>query len=119
MLRLQSTTDFERVRRDGRSHAHPLAVLIVERRPPEQSGVTAPLPSRCGFAASRTVGKAARRNRAKRLLREAVRAQAARLAPGWDLVFVAREPLAGATLLQAREAVGNLLRRARVLENND
>jgi ribonuclease P protein component len=114
MLRLQSTTDFERVRRDGRSHAHPLVVLIADRRPSEQDDETIFPPSRCGFAAGRPVGKAARRNRAKRLLREAVRVRAALIAPGWDLIFIARAGLAGATLKEAQAAVDSLLRRARV-----
>ena len=56
------------------------------------------------------------RNRAKRLLREAARAEAPSLPPGWDLVFIARQPLAKATLAETRAAVAGLLRRARVLD---
>ena len=115
MLRLQSATDFERVRRDGRSHAHPLAVLITSRRPV----VGEPPPTRCGFAASKSVGGAVARNRAKRLLREAARARAGDIAPGWDLIFIARAPLAQCKLNQAQEAVNNLLRRANVLKQDD
>ena len=107
MLRLKSATDFERVRRDGRSHAHPLAVLIA--------CMTNEPHTRWGFAAGRSVGTAVKRNRAKRLLREATRAQAAAAAPGWDLLFIARAPLAEASLGDAREAVDQLLHRARVL----
>jgi ribonuclease P protein component len=49
------------------------------------------------------------------LLREAVRARQDALAQGWDLVFVARSPLAGATLSQAQAAVNQLLKRANVV----
>jgi ribonuclease P protein component len=116
MFRLTSATDFERVRREGRSHAHPLAVLIALRRAePPESG---PAPTRCGYAAGKGVGTAVARNRAKRLLREAVRKRAPHLAPGWDLVFMARAPLAKVRLAQAQEAVDNLLRRAHVLTDN-
>ncbi|MGH2521148.1 MAG: ribonuclease P protein component [Anaerolineales bacterium] len=115
LARLKSATDFERVRRDGRSHAHPLAVLSACRqRPP--GGESAPPPTRYAFVAGKRVGTAVARNRAKRLLREAARARHPEVAPGWDLIFIARAPLAEASLEQAREVVGELLRRARVVK---
>ncbi len=107
MLRLRSATDFERVRRDGRSHAHPLAILIACA-----NGTAF---TRWGFAAGRSVGGAVRRNRAKRLLREAARAQTQLSARGWDLLFIARQPLGQATLAETRDALSALLRRAKVL----
>jgi ribonuclease P protein component len=130
LLRLKSSTDFERVRRDGRSHAHPLVVLVARRRgaadggplpPPagpdtvSQMPATPVPPTRIGFTAGRRVGTAVARNRAKRLLREAVRAEAPGLAPGWDLLLIARQPLAEASLAEARRALAALLRRAGVL----
>ena len=108
LTRLHSAADFERVRRDGRSHAHPLAVLISQANGRAET--------RWGFAASKAVGKATARNRAKRLLREAARARDRDVAPGWDLVLIARTPLAGSGLNQAQEAVDNLLKRASVLK---
>ena len=117
MLRLRSARDFERVWREGQSHAHPLVVLISCRRPPEgeEAEAGAEPPTRCGFVAGKKVGSAVKRNRAKRLLREAVRARHDALALGWDLVFVARSPLAEATLGQAQAAVNQLLKRANVV----
>ena len=116
MLGLKSATDFERVRRDGRSHAHPLVVLIALRRTS-----TDPLQptagSRFGFVAGKGAGIAVARNRAKRLLREAARACAPGVEPGWDLEFIARRPLAAARLAEASTAVRGLLRRARVLQD--
>ncbi len=113
MLRLRSARDFERVWREGRSHAHPLVVLVSCRRPVADE--TAVLLTRCGFVASQKVGGAVKRNRAKRLLREAVRARQGSLAPGWDLVFAARRPLADASLSEAQTAVDQLLKRANVV----
>ena len=101
------------MRRDGRSHAHPLAVLVACRRPDQPA-----LPTRCGFTAGRRVGSAVRRNRARRLLREAVRARQADLAPGWDLVFIARPALAQSRLAEVAPVVEQLLRRARVLKDS-
>jgi ribonuclease P protein component len=122
MLRLTSAADFERVQREGRSHAHPLVVLIACRRsagPREQDVPAFGPPTRCGFAAGKSVGTAVARNRAKRLLREAVRKRAPQLAPGWDLIFIARAPLAKVKLGQAQEAVDNLLRRANVVSMDE
>jgi ribonuclease P protein component len=115
LVRLKSATDFERVRRDGRSHAHPLVVLLARRR----EAAEPPAETRVGFAAGRGVGGAVKRNRAKRLLREAVRRRAPELAAGWDLVFIARPPLAAAGLEDAQAAVAQVLRRARALAEAD
>ena len=118
MLRLRNAKDFERVWREGQSHAHPLVVLVSCRRRPEEgepAGDSASLPARCGFVAGKKVGGAVKRNRAKRLLREAVRARQDVLAPGWELVWVARSPLAEATLSQVQAAVNQLLKRANVV----
>jgi ribonuclease P protein component len=117
ILRLRSAKDFERVWREGRSHAHPLTVLVACRQVTDASAQDRPQlpPTRCGFVAGKKVGSAVARNRAKRLLREAVRTQKAVLAAGWDLVFVARTPLAGATFSQAQAAVCQLLKRADVV----
>jgi ribonuclease P protein component len=114
LQRLKSSIDFERVRRDGRSHAHPLVVLVARQRDAASSG-----PARFGFAAGKRLGTAVARNRAKRLLREAARAEAAAVAPGWDLIFIARQPLPRATLGEVKLAVAGLLQRAGVLERDD
>jgi len=125
MLRLRSVTDFERVRREGRSHAHPLIVLLVYQRPQpsapapsagEIPGVQVSASSRFGFAAGKGVGTAVVRNRAKRLLREAVRTQLPDIAVGWDLIFIARRSMVNATLDQTRAAVKQLLQRAGLLK---
>ncbi len=118
MLRLRSATDFERVRRDGRSYAHPFVVLIAGRQPADSAPGEQPAGTRVGYAAGRSVGNAVKRNRAKRLLRESVRSQAAPIAPGWDLILIARTAIVGCTLAQVREAVSQLLRRAHVLSSN-
>ena len=46
--------------------------------------------ARIGFTATRTVGSAVVRNRARRRLKEAVRAAADAAAPGMDYVVIAR-----------------------------
>ena len=46
--------------------------------------------SRSGFVTSRRRGNAVERNRARRRLKEAVRLLWDLVAPGWDLVWIAR-----------------------------
>lgn len=103
-FRLTRSTDFKRVRSSGKSYAHPLVVLYVT--PSDQPGI------RVGVTATRTVGNAVRRNRAKRLLRAAMADLMPETVPGSDLLLVARAPLPLADFSQARTAVVFLLQRA-------
>ena len=110
-FRLTRSDDFKRVRRSGKSYAHPLVVLIAQ--PSESPRV------RVGVAAGHTVGNAVHRNRAKRLLREAMRPLLPGLGPGWDLVVIARPPILGASLEEARRALTGLLGRAGIISTYD
>ncbi|QLQ05461.1 MAG: ribonuclease P protein component [Anaerolineae bacterium] len=67
------------------------------------------------FSVSRRLGNAVRRNRARRRLREAVRGHFASIANGWDLVFIARPPLAQADFADIEAACLTLLKRAQLL----
>ncbi len=110
-FRLTRSEDFKRVRRSGRSYAHPILVLIV------QAGEHGTL--RVGMAASRTIGTAVKRNRAKRLLREAMRTLLPMVPSGWDVVLVARPPLLSCNVFEVREALLTLLRRADLVAPSD
>ena len=99
------------MRRFGKSYAHPLVVLIVQ--PSDQPHL------RVGVTAGKTVGLAVRRNRAKRLLRTAMQSLVPDLAPGSDILLIARQPLTQSTLDQARAALQALLRRAGLLASPD
>jgi ribonuclease P protein component len=70
---------------------------------------------RVGVAASRRVGGAVKRVRARRLIREAVRPCLKVLSGGWDIVFIARATLADASFSDVERAVGQLLHRAGLL----
>ncbi len=104
---LRHTRDIERVRQSGQSRRHPLAILLFQAN---DQGV-----SRFGFSASHYVGKAVTRNRARRLLREAVRLHVHQIKPGWDCMLIARRDTAAASFAEVEAAVLQLLERAQLL----
>ena len=106
-FRLTRSTDFKRVRNAGKSYAHPLVVLVAT--PATENSI------RIGFTAGRSVGGAIERNRAKRLLREAMRMLLPSVRTGWDLVLIARQPLPTATFEQVQATLSQLFRRANLL----
>ena len=106
-FRLTRSADFKRVRRLGTSFAHPLIVLIVYPNELDQP--------RIAVAASRHVGKAVKRNRAKRLIRAAIVPLIPLITPGWDILLIARQPISEATSLETKQALFNVLTRAQVI----
>jgi ribonuclease P protein component len=106
-FRLTGSQDFGRVRRSGQSHAHRLVVLVARKN---DEGRT-----RVGVAAGRAVGNAVKRNRAKRLLRAAMQDLVNSVAPGWDVVLLARPALASSNYSEVRGALMTLLRRAELV----
>jgi ribonuclease P protein component len=111
-FRLTSSADIKRVRRSGKSYAHPLVVLYVLPAEPAETQLQG---SRVCVNAGWSVGNAVRRNRAKRLLRAAISPLMPQLAPGSDLLLIARNPLLRSDANQAREALTALLGRAGLL----
>ncbi len=110
--RLRRSADIGRVRQEGQRWSHPLVVLFVDTQPEGAS------PTRFAFAVGRHVGKATRRNRVKRRLREIVRLCATQVAPGYDCLFVARGGAAMANHAELEGAVLQLLTRSGLLTAN-
>ena len=96
--RLSRSADFDRVLRNGRSHAGRELVLYVFPRGGEE-------PPRLGLSVSRKVGGAVERNRVKRLLREAFAQECERLPVGTDAVVIARP---GAGELAGRQGLSGI-----------
>jgi ribonuclease P protein component len=84
--RLSRSADFDRVYREGRSHANRHLVVYAFPRGDDEAGAD----PRLGVSVGRKVGGAVERTRVKRLLREAFWAAAGELPEGHDFVVVAR-----------------------------
>ncbi len=109
-FRLTSAKDFKRVRRSGKSYAHPLIVLI--------SSPNLLNSSRFGISAGRSVGNAISRNKAKRQLREIIRPLIYSVAEGCDIIFLARKSVSKASYSDLETAVVQTLQKAKLLDNN-
>ncbi len=103
-IRLRRESDVRRVYHEGRSWAHSLLVLVARSNDLAFS--------RVGVTASRRVGGAVARNRAKRLLREAARHLYHQFETGWDVMLIARSPILKVKEPQVERALASLLRRA-------
>jgi ribonuclease P protein component len=103
--RLRTAADFRRAREQApRGWPHPCLVLYVV---PNDLGRT-----RIGITVSSRVGNAVLRNRVRRRLGEALRERYARLAPGFDLLLIARPASARAAWGELSAALDSVLARA-------
>ena len=109
--RMRRRSDFKRVYSKGRSFVSELVVLYVT---PNTLHST-----RVGFAASKKIGKAVARNRAKRVMREAVRENLSRLGSGYDLVVVGRRRTVEAKTPDVRAALEKALLKSGVVKPGD
>jgi ribonuclease P protein component len=103
-FRLTRDSDIKRVRRSGKSHAHPLLVLIYSQNYSEQT--------RFAVSAGKSIGNAVERNRAKRLIRAALHPLLKEIQPGWDCLLLARKPLVNQNCSAANLALKDLLTKA-------
>jgi ribonuclease P protein component len=105
--RLTDNRQFQSVRKTGKSWAHPLVILGAAT-----NGLAI---TRYGVTTSKQITGAVDRNRARRLLRESVRRLHPGVQAGWDVVLVARGPLAESNFRSVCAAVERVLRQARLI----
>jgi ribonuclease P protein component len=110
---VRKRAEFERIQRAG-ERVHTAHFVLIVARQQDLAG-----PARLGITASRKIGGAVVRNRAKRLVRAAFRATSDLFAPGIDLVVIVRRTLAERRLAEViaewRGAQSSLERRVQGL----
>jgi ribonuclease P protein component len=111
---LRASADFARVRAEGNFRRGRYCALTAARRPAEDGQEP---PTRVGYVASKRLGTAVARNRARRLMRESMRLLAAGVGPCWDVVLVAQRDLCqpGTRRQAVQEEVLWLLTRAHII----
>jgi ribonuclease P protein component len=111
--RLSRSGDFDRVYREGQSHANRFLVLYTFPRGTAESGEE---DTRLGISVSRKVGGAVERNAVKRALKDAFWSISPEVQGSHDFVLVARPDVAGLLDREGAkgvaEALGGLLSQA-------
>ena len=108
-FRLTSSIEIQRVRRFGRPYADPLLVLVIQERGKANS--------RFAVTAGGSIGNAVKRNRAKRLIRAALKDYLPDIKPGFDGVIIARKPLINSSYGETRYTLQSLLEKAGLINS--
>lgn len=107
-LTLRNQKNFVAVYNRGKSKGCRFAVVLYKKNG---------LPhSRFAYVASKKVGNSVQRNRARRLMREAYRTMNRRIAPGYDVIFVARNGIDQSKCDEVRKAMFGAIRAAGMFE---
>ena len=106
--RLTRSSEFERVRQEGRAHRGKALTLGVLTGG-EDNGF------RAGFITSRAIGNAVKRNRLRRRLREIVRHHQHEIVAGAWIVTIARAAAADVTYQELEDEWLRLAKRASIL----
>lgn len=109
--RLLNSRDFRKVREKGKSSQGRLLRLGVLKE-------SDPKPTRIGLVTSKRVGGAVDRNKTRRRLREMIRAVLPSIAPGLDIVVVAKSSAASASFDELRAEWLLLARRLSILPDS-
>lgn len=108
---LKTNSDFRRAYARGKSYTNPALVLYVRKN---RAGSC-----RIGITASKKIGNAVQRNRARRVIREAFRQLEFPLKGHYDLVFVARTKTVFKKSTDIYNVMLPMLKEAGVIENEE
>lgn len=108
--RLRKNQEFRNVYRRGRSCASDMLVLYKLKNP--RNVLNGEPFNRIGISVSKKVGNSVTRSRVKRLIQEAARLSREETVQGFDLVFVARNPIVGKTYHEVLSSVRYLYKKA-------
>ena len=104
---IRSRLDFAALQTDARSRLDPVLVLRYRRNGLDQT--------RFGISTGRRTGTAVVRNTIRRRLRTVIVSMLERIAPGWDVLVIARPAAAQATQAELATVFQRLLHKAGLL----
>lgn len=102
-LRLRQKSLYKKVFAHGKSYPGKYVVVYIAQGP-----------AKFGFIASKKVGNAVVRNRAKRLMREVVRRHLPEIKENTQIICIARSSIRGLSYTQVESSILKSLKRARV-----
>jgi ribonuclease P protein component len=111
-LRLRKREDFNVVYRYGRSFANSQFVVYWRKR--SQRGTF-----RMGVSASSKLGGAVVRNRLRRMVKEIIRLNAAKLLENTDLILIVRKPALSLPYKEMEGSILHVLRKAGLLKGSN
>lgn len=107
-FRIRQNKDYRRIYRSGKRYSNRAGLVYVT--PSAKESV------RIGFVATKRIGHAFARNRAKRLMKEVYRLHRHEMKPHYDAVLLAGAFLTTATYGEAEKALLALWRKAGIME---
>ena len=102
-LTLRKTEDFNALYKKGKSSGSKYVVVIYRRNGTDLT--------RTAYIASKKVGNSVTRNRARRLMKEAVRLSGTALPKGFDMLFIARNGIADVKCADVKKSIEAALKR--------
>ncbi len=108
---LKTNSDFRRAYARGKSYTNPALVMYVRKN---RAGSC-----RIGITASKKIGNAVQRNRARRVIRESFRQIKLPLKSGFDIVFVARTKTVFKKSTEIYDIMLPMLKDAKVVINEE
>ena len=112
---LKRNKEFRHVYRKGQSKAARQLVLIYAKTSVKPNKP----PVHVGFSVSKKIGNSVVRNRVKRRLRESFGPMIPCVKDGYNLIFIAREPVVGESFTNIESTMRGLLRRANLLKTEE
>ncbi|HEX7556430.1 MAG TPA: ribonuclease P protein component [Leptolinea sp.] len=110
-FRLTRSNDIKRVRRVGKSYAHPLIVLVISLSPE--------ISSRIAIITGKSVGGAVERNRVRRRVKAICDKVLPEMKTGFQAVLIGRAPSGQATYKELENSVKSVFRRAGLIQNSN
>lgn len=107
-ISINQNRDFQRAYSKGKSFVGPVLVTYVLKN--RKSAL------RMGITTSKKTGNAVRRNRSRRVIREAFRTLSGEIRPGFDLIFVSRAKTPAMKSTDLRRVMERQLKSAGVLK---